>query len=297
MSHNCLRNTRRGISSLGDLLVDAFTESSHFFETHRPEGVYRCEHVHLWQETSVKAPGFFARYQDAWYRDKRIPPLVRPCKQEWVLARNPAYVIDPERYLPFLARQARYDRVIRETVASVSEDAVHLVSGQCLAFDHLFLCAGQYTRLLSDCFQDVTQLHRTKPVAGTYMEFDLADLDKREFCDPERAFCFDVEDVNVVYRPQARTILLGATSRNDCDSHEPDDGIVALCDQVRTALEGVLTFPDPAKARIRSGVRHKGPRRRPFWGRIAPGISAVYGLYKNAFMTANLAAKELLQEL
>ena len=34
-----------------------------------------------------------------------------------------------------------------------------------------------------------------------------------------------------------------------------------------------------------------------FWGEVAPQVYAIYGLYKNAFMTANLAAKELVESL
>jgi len=296
-SHICLRNARRGVSPLGDLLVEAFAAFRAFVKLHAPKGVYACDHFHLWRCHSDRAAGFFKRYEGVCFSGDKIDPFSGrfACLHE--MATTPAFVVDPVRYMDFLADHTRYDDVIDEGVVAVTNSAVRLASNRDVFFDCLFLCTGQFTHAFADSFQDATHLNRSKPVAGTYLEFDLADFRKTEFRDPARAFCLDVEEVNVVYRPESQKVLLGATSTNDSVSYDHDARIFEMYDKVQTYLAGTLTLPPRDRARRVTGVRHKGHRRMPFWGEVAPRVYAVYGLYKNAFMTANLAAKELVENL
>ena len=296
-SHICLRNTRKSVSLLGDLLVDAFGEFCAFYERHAPAGVYACDHFHLWCRHSDRAAGLFRRYEGVTFSGDKIDSFADRFARQYEMAKNPAFVVDPGRYLSFLVHHSRYDSVINEAVVAVKKDTVRLVSGREVFFDRLFLCTGQFTHAFSETFQDPHHLNHSKPVAGTYLEFDLSDFRREELCDARRAFCLDVEEVNLVFRPEDQTVLLGATSRNDSDSYDHDTQIFEMYDKVQTYLAGTLTLPPPDRARRVTGVRHKGHRRMPFWGEVAPQVYAIYGLYKNAFMTANLAAKELVRRL
>ena len=296
-SHICLRNTRKGVSPLGDLLVEAFATFGAFFKRHAPSGVYACDHFHLWCPQSDRAAELFRRYEGVCFSGDKIDPFSGRFARPYEMARNPAYVVDATRYMDFLIDNARYDDVIDEGVVAVRRDSVQLASGREVSFDRLFLCTGQFTHAFTETFQDPYHLNHSKPVAGTYLEFDLADFRREELCDGSRAFCLDVEEVNLVFRPEDQTVLLGATSRNDSDSYDHDTQIFEMYDKVQTTLAGTFTLPPRDRARRVTGVRHKGHRRMPFWGEVAPRVYAIYGLYKNAFMTANLAAQELVRRL
>ena len=296
-SHIALRHTQRGVSPLGDLLVEAFEAFRAFAELYAPSGVYACEHFHLWSQHSDRAAGLFRRYEGVCFSGDKIAPFTGRLARPHEMARTPAYVVDPVRYLDFLSAHTRYDSVIDEAVVAVTKDALRLASNREVVFDRLFLCTGQFTHAFADAFRDPTHLKHSKPVAGTYLEFDLADFRKTEFRDLTRAFCLDVEEVNVVLRPESQKVLLGATSTNDSDSYDHDTKVFEMYAKVRTHLAGMLTLPPRDRAGRVTGVRHKGHRRMPFWGEVAPRVYAVYGLYKNAFMTANLAAKELVGSL
>ena len=80
-------------------------------------------------------------------------------------------------------------------------------------------------------------------MAGTYLEFDLSDFKRQEFRDPAQAFCLDVEEVNLVFRPDSQKVLLGATSTNDSDCYDHDTRILDMYDKVRTCLAGTLALP------------------------------------------------------
>jgi hypothetical protein len=292
-AHNCLRNSKRGLSKLGDLLVDASEEFDHFYKMHQPQGVYPSHHIHLWRDDYSKAHKLHRRYQGNEYQSKNIPYFVSNFKKNMTRAENDAYVIDPKIYMEWLEEKTKYSKVINEQVQKIEENELLLRSGKKLTYDRLYLCTGQYTKYFQDIFLDQTHLVGSKPVAGTYLEFDLKDFNKEEFYDLEKAFCFDIEEVNFVYKPDSKTILLGATSTLGKENYLHDLDIEKMYAKIKTVLSGILTLPAYEKARVITGIRQKGHRRLPFWGEIRPNIFAVYGLYKNAFTFSNLAAKFL----
>ena len=230
-SHICLRNTRKSVSLLGDLLVDAFGEFCAFYERHAPAGVYACDHFHLWCRHSDRAAGLFRRYEGVTFSGDKIDSFADRFARQYEMAKNPAFVVDPGRYLSFLVHHSRYDSVINEAVVAVKKDTVRLVSGREVFFDRLFLCTGQFTHAFSETFQDPHHLNHSKPVAGTYLEFDLSDFRREELCDARRAFCLDVEEVNLVFRPEDQVDFLDIQTKRPSGIAEflpPEIGQVKL---------------------------------------------------------------------
>jgi hypothetical protein len=282
-SHNCLRNAQRGLSDLGDKLVDAADEFKSFYENYWPRGVHPCPHKHYWREDYAKAHKLARRYRGLEYKSTEIPYFPSDLSTSLWTADNEAYVIESEYYLKWLEEQTKYNEIRVESVKSIDD----------IKSDIVVLCTGQYTRYFADIFDNDQHVNGSKPVAGTYLEFKYSDFkETNEWFD--KGFCFDLEEVNVVFRPLTQTVLIGATSTLNKNNYLDDASVNSMYQKTAELLNGTLNLPSLEKGRYKTGIRHKGHRRLPFWGKINDRTYAVYGLYKNAYTFANLAAKDLL---
>ena len=60
---NCLRGTQRGLSPLGDLIVDSFDQFEKFYHKFAPEGVSSSYEIQSWPKGSVDHDKWLRRFK------------------------------------------------------------------------------------------------------------------------------------------------------------------------------------------------------------------------------------------
>ena len=56
-------------------------------------------------------------------------------------------------------------------------------------------------------------------------------------------------------------------------------------------------MPNFEEIEFKVGLRHRGRRRTPYWGRLSKQIFGISGLYKNGWSYSFLAAEEVTEEI
>ena len=167
--------------------------------------------------------------------------------------------------------------LINETVISENHQSIQLQSRK-LHFKRLFLFLGAGNKLYD-------KDPGGRAVVGQYAEVstDLGD----------KGFVRSKGPHNLIYRAMDKTLLVGSL-----DDKEDELGWPVLghrSNRLKSFLtEFDITLSDDLIWQVKSGVRHKGIKRQPFWGEVRPNVFSVHGLYKNGYTLAFLAAKELL---
>ena len=225
--------------------------------------------------------------------------LKKELHQTFHYYKSDAYIFDPEIFYEWLDANTTFE-LINDRVIAVEEQKVKTLNGQEFSYKHLYLC----TSYMSDQFASLVvneKLKRTllhsKPVAGSYLSFPIHLFESAEI-DLSEPFSFVIDEIHFIVRPGSGDVLLGATTENQSLSFVPNEkGLQEQYDRFCDYVGGALSMPEFTQAKQICGIRHKGQRRTPVWGQVAPGVSAVWGLYKNAFTLAFLASEDLVGQL
>jgi hypothetical protein len=292
-SINCLRGTEAGVSELGDKIIKSHKLFEEFYEQERPDGVYKGVEYQLWRDKDNEK--WLRRYKN-FSSSLENPFLQKLITAKFNYVENEAYFIHPEKLKAwFLKRQNNITYKNAFVSKIIKQDSGYdLFSGdQHLGhFDKVILCTNQATHYLAmgiskkfDYF-----LAHSKPVAGTYLETDLSNLD----VSIDKNFNLAVGKHHFIYRKDSKRLQIGSTLDNKSEVALPNIKDVEL---IYRSLNKVLNFdlPEIEKFNFKTGIRHKGYERNPFWGKISEDeeIFSICALYKNAFTFAFMAAKEL----
>lgn len=280
-----LRMTSKNISAYGDKIVDGFHEMEAFLGRHKPQGVYEgtlktlCSPVHEgWED----------------YK-KRYRPITESKDIEGYYAYvEKAYFFNPDIFMDWVGAQYNdcpFLEVIEDQVLDVKnspEKALVLTQKNGELNYHKAICAmGAYSLMMPSLTNDA-YLKRTTPVAGTFLEFNNVDC-------PLKSFNITVHEKNLIYRHEDQTLILGAIS---------EDGFWQVCDakklkELYELFEELNILPLPAykTATVKTGIRHKGPRRMPFGGQLNGHVWAMLGFYKNGYQVGFSEARNLSQNL
>ena len=284
---NCLRGTQRGLSALGDLMVDSMNEFEDFYQTYQPDGVFLGEEIHLFNQ----AHQYKNRYQNSIELNGQYP-----FKEVKSYFREKAYLISPERLKGwFIENSSKLDSFQKFIIAIDPLDKGYKVLTQDgdYFFDEVFVASSYISKtLLAGIDPRLDQYMKyAKPVSGTYLEFKI---DRKLISDRfhiDSDICFDFEGRHLIFRTSEDKIIFGSTS--DQSSIEYSDPLIyELLDLVRPHFKYEL--PEASAWKLRTGIRFKGRKRTPFWGEIRPGLFVVTGLYKNGYSFAFKAARDLI---
>lgn len=282
---SALRMTSKNLSVYGDKIVAGFEELEIFLKRYKPPGIYDgtlktlCSPIHSgWED----------------YK-KRYRPIVESKEIEgYYEYQEKAYFFNPDIFLEWLGSEYRNDHryeVIEDQALDIcnSTDGAKVLAqknGE-LNFDSVVCAMGAYSLLMPSLAND-QYLKRTMPVAGTFLEFNNIDC-------PLKSFNITVHEKNLIYRHEDQTLLLGAVS---------EDGFWQVCDagklkELYQLFKELNILPLPAynMAQVKTGIRHKGPRRVPFGGRLNGNIWAMLGFYKNGYQVGFSEAKKLSHDL
>ena len=125
----------------------------------------------------------------------------------------------------------------------------------------------------------------SRVVKGSYGIFDDVTLG-------DSSFVFSCGKTNLIYRHRDRQAVIGGTTDQD-QGVEPD--LEALREQYKI-ISTTFSLPQFGRLKPGAGLRHRGPKRMPFWGRLSEGVYGILGLYKNGWSLSFLAAEDFLGE-
>jgi glycine/D-amino acid oxidase-like deaminating enzyme len=294
---NCLRGTERGNSELGDKIIDSFEIFEDFYRNYKPLGISETFEMHT---TPVAPDELIAKWKRRYKKyDKgcEFSLFKNSLNTDLFYIENKAYIISPEIYFNWFDSHNKFT-LIEEKVDKITDMHIVTSKGQTVIADELIICTSYMSQDFSKLVEDEKLKHRllhSKPVAGSYLKFNIEDFNSNEL-DLNTTYCFRVDEVHLIIRPDSKDVLIGSTSTNNSiDMNGDKEGMLKQYDKLSRYLEGVVKLPHFDKSEIITGIRHKGQKRTPYWGEIAKNKYAVWGLYKNAFTFSNMAAKELVR--
>lgn len=283
---NCLRGTRRGLSDLGDDIVNAYNKFKLFYEKENPEGVFKGIEYQLFNNVEKWA----RRYSD--FKEVGESELAGILNYQYVKG-NEAYFIDTKVLKCWFHSRNKVSRV-RELVHSISAEGDVRTQAKSYRFDHIFVLGNYATKNIAYGFNDEFDyyLDHCKPVAGTYLETDLS---KCHF-NFKNSFNYAFDNYHFIYRKEEGVLQIGSTSDNRSDSHLANKkDALTIYNHIKKHTD--LDIPDLSEFRYLTGVRHKGHKRRAFYGKISEHISTCCGLYKNGYILSFLYADKMIDEL
>ncbi len=282
-SINCMRGTQRGMSFLGDLMIDSMIEFEEFFQTYNPDGISKAQEIHFFNGQEK----YFKRYSEAVTLE---PSHDFPIKNYSHVHEEVAYLIDPlELKNWFLAQTPELNRqtgLVRKIEKAKNGYDVY-TNGKKEFFDEVYVATSFCGKNLVHGFNPEFDIYleHTKPVCGTYLEIDYDQSFGESEC------CYDLEGHHLIVKPSQNIVLLGSTSQEGpITEHNLD--VFQIFDKVKAHYKGNL--PEREMWRLKTGVRHKGRKRTPRWQEISPGLFVVTGLYKNGYSYAFKAARDLI---
>ena len=260
-------------------MLDSYDEFNLFRQEYKPRGVEKGTEVHFFNP----ADKFNKRY-----------PVARDFNGEYPIKdfqkyfSEEAFLISPENLQTWFQEQNK-EVELRDLIVlklRPEQKGVTVVTNEGEAFfDEVYVATSYISKTLLKGFNSEfdTYLSYTKEVAGTYLEIDMW---------KEHPTCsYDLEGHHLIFRSEQKKVLIGSTSDQGPVEHSNQE-IKSIYEKINSHYQGEL--PDFDQWTIKTGIRHKGRKRTPYWGEIAPGLFTVCGLYKNGYTFAFKAAKDLI---
>lgn len=293
----CRSGVQKGISDLGDLIFDSYEEAISFYESH-PECHEQGLQHSLTDQSSKGREDFIRRFGHC---DSLNTLGDLSLSESFEGVSFKAYFIDPSKCLSAL--EDTYKGILDLTIKKLScrevlkkDDHVLLDCGvESFVSNKVVLASGAYSKFFQNNFKQES-LSKSKFVSGSYIIFENCDLGKESFVLANRHY-------NLIYRHHTHQIMIGGSTVKE-------DLLCASVSELKTQydffsglLKSDLVLPDFETGLIKTGLRHKGQKRRPFFGELEKGpygsIYSMTGLYKNGFTFPFYGAKtisKLIQE-
>lgn len=276
---NSLRGTVKGLSSLGDLIVDSYEYFEALQKDHKFKGVEEGIERQFWKKDS--------KNKEKW--EKRFPDF--KSLGEFSLFDSKAYLITSEILGEDLKTRFFPHAFHRTFVTKIEDKKIFTTMGE-FEFDKLILCLSNETKLFKALYKNVDEkiITHAKPVAGSFLEFDL-DLARK-------GFSYALENHHLIYKNENKKLLIGSTTENQSDFYLGDlKKLKEIYDEVSHTFKNEIPIPPFEKGVIKTGIRQKGYKRLPFFGEVSEDIFSMHSLYKNGFTFAFLGAKNIVSKI
>jgi hypothetical protein len=268
-----LRGTKKGLSPLGDQLVDAFHEVERFLSEQKSHGAYPAE---LSTFNHPMSPSF-EKVSKRYHNHAQTKET-----HGFLSFKEKAFLFSPFHFTAWLYKNLLPNvNFIQETVSSLDGLRLFTLEGNSYLGDQIIFAAGAYNSLMTDD----DRVKKSLPVAGSYLEF-MADLG-------EESFCHTYNELNCVYLAQDKKIFFGSVSQEGFWL-SPD--IKSLKERYDEWQNSHLTrLPPFDEAICKTGIREKGRKREPYVYSLNKEKNQwiIGGMYKNGYSLAFLLGKKL----
>ncbi len=274
-----LRKTQKGITPLGDIIHDSFFSFEKFIEQNNPKGVEAVNHYQLWGEDFKQVSNWDKRYE-GFNISQDVAGF--SLKRKVRVHQERGFIIYTQKYLDWFDSEGEF-QFVNDYIISLAAGKAIGRRGDYRA-DIIVCCAGVYSKLL---LPD-NRISQTKVVQGSYLEWEN---------DFPQSFSLTFEEVNLIYKKKERKLLLGASSyENGFDFMPQKDQLRAKYEKINALLQNRL--PSFLSAKIHTGLRHKGVKRKPYCGKTQiDGVFSIDSFHKNGWSYATWAGDSLFQEV
>lgn len=280
-----LRGTQVGFSPLGDELVAQWEYAHTLLLKESFSGAELVSH-----QTCCYSFNTAKRFSHLPKSTATLPLRLAP----ELIVEEPAWVIDPAIFLSSIQQRCRNLGVhtIHHPVTQLTQNnggwSVRLHSGEVLEAEQVILASGFWMHWMREYLVG-TPLADLVPVQGSYYQWESQELSFP-------SFSVSLEGTNLIYSAPLKRLILGATSVKHDVSFVPDyTQLNELVEDISEKL--LLELPPLSQAKIITGIRAQTRARMPWAGSLAPGLSAIGGLYKNGWVSAWKLADELVKSL
>jgi hypothetical protein len=183
-----------------------------------------------------------------------------------------------------------FNKFIKYISSSDEGHIVHASSGEKYTAKAVINFTSGYPTITGG--PDVIREHMglSKHAYGDLIYFDNVNLGTKQNDD----WILSLDEDNLIYRHDNSSLLFGSTTRNNNlfvpSIVELEQKYQTLCSKLKISDK----VPDFKTGLIKTGVRHKGKKRRPFWGRIKPGLYSGHSYYKNAYTFSFYGSNEII---
>lgn len=278
------RGVTAGHSALGDEILGGFQVFSEHVKLDQPAGV---EVITQYTGATEKLDAFKQRYPAG----KMMKDFLQ---QETYVATEEAFLIDPKTYGDWLLNEALMMRkdhieVIEDFVTEVSEnERIHVKTqnGLNLAFDKIVFAGGNYNRFWRPMAPE-SKLKTSKPVQGSYFEFNNQNWDRK-------SFSLTLDGDNFIWNKKLNRMLIGSTSTETNHLLSPESELEEVYERLSKKVSFAL--PQMGMGVVKVGLREKAQKREPYL--VHEGHKFfVGGLYKNGFTLSLKMTRSLSHQL
>jgi hypothetical protein len=273
---------KKGISELGDILVDAHLAFQEFVDSNGPDGIFKGQQFYVYDESmdDRKKQQYESRYGSE---------LVEVLGAKGIF--KDSYLINPEALLQFMDSRITNSNLdittLTSRVSSVKDKKILTDHGE-YSFKNLLLASSAYTKF----FYQNENLPAGKAVSGSYYIWHNINLD--DFF--SKSTVLSKGHFNIIYRRETHELLFGGTSKEGFIFEDHLEELRKEYTKLKAYFSGI-DFPNISEAEVYTGIRHKGKKRMPFAGKVDEGVYALTSLYKNGFSFPFLGAGNIVKSL
>ncbi len=270
---NCLRGTTKGISPLGDLIVDSYHCFEAFLKKHDPQGIAKGHEYQIFDQEQ-KWKGRYPDFEPV--HQSEIAPYVSSMKY---FHKNEAYFFDLKKLREWFSLKLNNTTKKQVIVSQVLGDGRVITSDGEEKFDYVIVCSNYNTSIVKGLNSEVDYyIDHCKPVAGSYLE--LKGYSSNYF---SQSTNLAFEKYHLIFRKEEKILQIGATTDNRTSHHLPNEkALVEIYDFIKKQAR--IELPAFSEFSYRVGVRLKGYKRMPYCDFITPHVYLATGLYKNGYL-------------
>lgn len=273
---NCSRNStavvalqgiKKGISPLGDDLVDAFCATQNFIHEHTPKGVQKVTRYHFGDAKLKERFGYLEQF-------KMLEGSFTGVVEE-------AFLFEPLTFISWWHQRLFDQNNIKETSDFITEITPQKLVG----------LAGEYSYdLLFDCRGSMASSEKNpmvKEAPGHYFLWRADDLDGLlDLFKESVVLTVDGHNLNID-KENGAVILGGSTEKTGL--YAP--AISQLEEQLKAFIDVLPQLRPLSKineAKLLTGIRPKGAKRRPLVKKVQENHIFLNGFYKNGYSLCHL---------
>lgn len=281
-----LRGVTKGVSPLGDEIFESYQMAEDFIKAENPDGVVPSKFYSLCDEDEKDE--YLRRFGSLEQIDKMEALNLKEKSQGKIWE---GYIFDPERFLTFLQKKTQHSHTSISAMVTSTEITSDWVSvttldGTTYKAHKLLICSGAYTKLYENLFPAHEAIKGSQVVPGAYLEKGQVDLGPK-------SFVISRGGENLIYMAETKILKIGATTQKKGIEAPNFSKLKMIYESFKEIIQEEL--PDMSDFEIKVGIRQKGPKRMPFYGKIAPNVYAFISLYKNGYTFPFKGAKEILK--
>lgn len=275
-----LSGTSKGMSPLGDLIVDSYHYTKSLAKDDFKKSFYSARQTYIYDES--KGLDKFLRRHGSIHKVDLLGDEVDGIIDE------ESFVIDNISLLNEIKLATTDLQVtqIEDTVVDIqSSNHITLQSGKVIGAKKVISALGAYSNhfIYTD---EEHHLSSSKIIPGDYLKFNNIDLGKHSYIITKGHF-------NLVYRAFEKSVLIGGTTLKT-------EWVGIDYVELRPLYEyfkGIIDdLPNFEEGEIHNGLRHKGRRRMPFLGEVSDSVYSFHGVYKNGFTFSFYMANKFVND-